>query len=147
MEATEPEPPTILDRTVDHTSDASEIRAIVADIESGLNSNNADLMTVHFATNATVVGANGIPISGRHNLYEAHVRGLAGFLRNEHARYDVTDIVFIRPDIALAHKQARATDATGNAIDPEPTMIALYVLAKSQNRWWVIARQNTLIPV
>lgn len=61
-------------------------------------------------------------------------------------RYDVPTSASPRPDVALAYKGARATDATGEPIDVGYTMIALYVLVKLKGRWWTLARQNTLVP-
>ena len=35
-------------------------------------------------------------------------------------------------------------DADGNDLDVGHTMVALYVLVKEGDSWWVVARQNTL---
>jgi hypothetical protein len=52
----------------------------------------------------------------------------------------------VRPDVALVRKLARAIDAEGEPIDLDHTMCALYALTREQGRWWIVARQNTLIP-
>ena len=54
-------------------------------------------------------------------------------------------MVFVRPDVAVAHKRARATTADGEPIDTDQSMIALYVFVKEDGRWWVAARQNTMV--
>ncbi|MFF5987847.1 SgcJ/EcaC family oxidoreductase [Prauserella flavalba] len=137
--------PIIEDRS-EHEADLAEIRQIIADTETAYNTNDADLLTAHFARNATVVNALGVRLSGRDALLEANRAGLAGFLRDQYASYELFDVLFVRPDVALAHKGARATDATGELIDLDHAMVALYVLVKEDGRWWVIARQNTLVP-
>jgi ketosteroid isomerase-like protein len=53
--------------------------------------------------------------------------------------------VFIRPDVALAFKQAWATDATGELLDPDVAMVATYVMVKHDERWWIVSRANTLV--
>jgi uncharacterized protein (TIGR02246 family) len=61
-------------------------------------------------------------------------------------RYRVVEVTLLRPDVAIAHKTARATTADGTLIDTEPAMVALYVLVKEDGQWWTAARQNTLVP-
>ena len=128
------------------TEDEAAIRGIIADTQTAFNTNDADLMTEHFAPDAAVVTATGTRISGRAALHKANQEGLAGFLRDQYVRYEVTDIRFLRPDVALANKQAHATTETGEPLRLDHSMVALYVLVKRDGRWWVAARQNTLVP-
>ncbi|MEV6276495.1 SgcJ/EcaC family oxidoreductase [Nocardia sp. NPDC051832] len=146
MSATTFEAPTVNDTTVDHTADIAAIEQIVRDTETAYNTNDAELLTSPFTANAAVVNAVGVLMTGRDTLLAANRAGLAGFLKNQYARYDVTDITFLRPDVAIAHKVARATTAEGELIDQDPAMIALYVLVKENGKWWTAARQNTLVP-
>ncbi|MEU8899753.1 SgcJ/EcaC family oxidoreductase [Nocardia sp. NPDC048505] len=146
MSTTAFEAPTVSDTTVEHTADRAAIEQIVRDTETAYNTNDAELLTSPFTANAAVVNAVGILMTGRAALLEANRAGLAGFLKNEYVRYDVADITFLRPDVAIAHKLARATTADGTLIDQEPAMIALYALVKERGKWWTAARQNTLIP-
>ncbi|MCM6776816.1 SgcJ/EcaC family oxidoreductase [Nocardia sp. CDC159] len=145
MNTAHPIAPSITDTTVDHTGDIAAIRAIIGRVESGYNTNDAELMTADFLDNATVVNAMGTLLTGRAELLESSRAGLAGFLKDEYVRYDTIDITFLRPDVAIAHKHARATTPDGDLIDQEPAMIALYVLIKEDGRWWAAARQNTPI--
>ncbi|WP_181783242.1 YybH family protein [Pseudonocardia pini] len=139
--------PTVSDPT-DHTADVAAIRQVVADVETGMNTNDPELLTRHFAANAVAVGVNGRPNVGLAALREAHTAavGPGGFLRDQYVRYEVADVTFVRPDVALARKLARAITEDGEPIDLDHAMSALYVLVKEQERWWVVARQNTLIP-
>ncbi|WP_280436029.1 SgcJ/EcaC family oxidoreductase [Nocardia carnea] len=146
MSATADERPTVEDSTVDHTADVAAIRQLVTDVETGYNTNDAQLMVSGFTANAAAGNAVGTIISGYDALLDSARRGLAGFLADEYVRYAVTDIVFLRPDIAIAHKAARAVTADGEPIDRDPAMVALYVLVRENGRWWVAARQNTLVP-
>ena len=84
-------------------------------------------------------------LSGFQEMLENARAGLAGPLRDQYARYELADVVFLRPDVAVAHKLARAVDAEGEPIDIDHTMIALYVLVREGGRWWFAARQNTMI--
>ncbi|MGH2819831.1 MAG: SgcJ/EcaC family oxidoreductase [Actinomycetota bacterium] len=127
------------------TDDQSMIRAVIKDIETGLNVNDASLMTRHFRRDATVVGANGVLLEGLDAIRDAHEVGLKGFLKDEHVSYEVDGILLVRPDVAVARKVARSADASGVPTESDPSMIATYVLVKDDGHWTIVARQNTLI--
>ncbi|MGH3756539.1 SgcJ/EcaC family oxidoreductase [Actinophytocola sp.] len=128
------------------TEDEAAIRRIVADVQTAFNTNDARLMNKHFAADASVVTAMGKRIVGLDALREATEQGMAAALHDQYVRYDVTDIRFLRPDVALAYKHATATDADGEPLELDHSMVALYVLVKEAGRWLIAARQNTLVP-
>jgi uncharacterized protein (TIGR02246 family) len=137
--------PLIEDTTQDHTADIAAIERVIADIEAGFNRNDPERSVAHFAHNASAVSVGGVQVSGREALLEANRAGLAGPLRDQHARYELADVTFLRPDVAVAHKRAWATTPDGEPIDVGHAMIALYVFVREDGRWWVAARQNTLV--
>jgi uncharacterized protein (TIGR02246 family) len=141
-----PPSPTVVDTSTDHEDDVAAIRQVIADIETGFNTNDPDLSVAHFTRNASSVNVFGAQLTGWDALLEANRTGLAGHLRDESARYELSDIVFIRPDVAIAHKHAWATGPNGETIDVGHTMVALYVLVNEDGKWWIAARQNTLVP-
>ena len=130
----------------DHTADVEAIRRIIADVEKGFNENDAELIVEHFAQNGSVVTAMGMQIDSREAMLESARTGLAGPLRDERAHYELADVLFVRPDVAVAHKHAWATDETGEPKNVGHEMNALYVLVRRNERWWVVSRQNTLVP-
>lgn len=138
--------PRILDSTVDHTTDIEAIRQVIADTERAFNTNDAELLVEHFAENATAVGVTGAQLDGRAAVLAAGHALFAGALRDQLARYELADVTFVRPDVALAHKHATAIDEDGKPLSVGHAMSALYVLVREQGRWWVVARQNTLVP-
>lgn len=140
------EAPVIEDTTVDHTADRAAIEDIIGRVETAYNTNDAELMVSDLAENALIGNAVGVLQTGRETVLEASRAGFAGFLKDQYVRYEVLDITFPLPDMALAHKGARATDAAGELLDLDHAMVALYVLVKKDGRWWVVARQNTLVP-
>ncbi|NNH71605.1 SgcJ/EcaC family oxidoreductase [Nocardia uniformis] len=138
--------PVIEDNTVDHTADRAAIERIIGTVQTAFNTNDAELLVSDLAQNALVGNAVGMLAQGRDAVHAASEIGFAGFLKDQYARYDIKSIVFPQPNTALAHKVAYETTADGELVDTEPAMIALYVLVKENGRWWVVARQNTLIP-
>jgi uncharacterized protein (TIGR02246 family) len=139
-------PPVIEDTSVDHADDIAAIGQVIADIETGFNTNDADLSVAHFARNGSAVNVLGVELHGWDALVESHRTGLAGPLADQRARYEVQDVTFVRPDVAIAHKHAWAVDPDGDDIDVGHAMVALYVLVKEDGRWWIASRQNTLAP-
>jgi uncharacterized protein (TIGR02246 family) len=137
--------PTIGETASDHPDDTAAIARVIEDIEAGFNTNDADLLVGHFAEGGYAVGVTGVVLSGRAEMLEATRQLLAGPLREQYARYEIDDLRFPRPDVAIVRKLARAIDAAGTDIDLDHTMVALYVLLKRDGRWWVAARQNTLV--
>ena len=138
--------PHIEDGTCDHTDDLAAIRQVIADAERAFNGNDADLLVEHFAANATAVGVTGAQLDGRAAVLAASRVLFAGALREQRARYELADVLFVRPDVALAHQHATALDAAGRPTSVGHAMTALYVLVREHGRWWVVARQNTLVP-
>jgi uncharacterized protein (TIGR02246 family) len=126
--------------------DVEEIRQVVADVERGFNTNDAALMNRHVAPDAAIVTALGVRLTGIEEVMAASEAGLAGPLRDQYARYEVRDVRFVRPDVALAYKEAYAVTADGAPVDVDHTMCALYVLVRTGGRWLITARQNTLVP-
>ncbi len=137
--------PHIEDITSDHSADIVAIRGLIADAERAFNDNDADLLVAHFAENVTAVGVTGTRVVGRDAALEASRAAFDGQLHDQQARYDVADVLFVRPDVALVHKDARAVDASGSSIEIGHTMTALYVVVKEGAGWWVVGRQNTLV--
>ena len=138
-------PPTITDTATDHADDIVAITALIADVQAGFNDNDAERLVAGLAENATTVSVNGALSTGRSAVLETGRALLAGPLRDQRARYELRDVVFLRPDVAIAHKYAWALDADGRPTDVGHAMVALYVFVKQNDRWWVASRQNTLV--
>lgn len=138
------QPPIVTDTTINRQRDIDAIKSVISDIETGFNTNDADLSVAHFAQNSSAVDVAGRLISGRDALLAAMRADLAGPFRDQHARYQLTDVVFLRADVAVAHKRAQATTGEGDLLDVGHTMIALYVLVKEGVCWRVAARQCTV---
>lgn len=134
-----------IEDTADHTADEAMIRAIVADTERAFNTGDAELLVAHAADNIIAVGVTGTELTGRAAMLAGGRAAFAGPLKGQRARYEVTSVTFVRPDVALARKHAYAVDDAGEPIDVGHAMTALYVFTRQNGRWWIVARQNTLV--
>lgn len=125
--------------------DEAAIRAVVQDVEDGFNANDPELLSRHFAGDATVVAAFGQMLDGRPAIEDANRAGVASpFLRDAAAHYRVPSVTFLTRDVALARKLAWSTEADASA-GRSPEIVALYVFVRLDERWWIAARQNTLV--
>ncbi|MBE2315790.1 SgcJ/EcaC family oxidoreductase [Solirubrobacter sp. CPCC 204708] len=131
--------------SIQHQADIAELRAIIADVQTGFNENDPELLVGHFTDEGTAVNVMGALLRGREAMLEASRELLTGPLKDERARYVLGDVTFLGPDVAVAHKTARAIDRAGAELDARDAMIALYVFVREAGRWRIAARQNTLI--
>ncbi|WP_460394471.1 SgcJ/EcaC family oxidoreductase [Actinophytocola sediminis] len=63
------------------------------------------------------------------------------------ARYEVTEVRFLRPDVALGHVTVTAATESGEPLRIDHSMRSLFVLTKEDGRWVVAARQDTIVAV
>lgn len=125
--------------------DSAAITAIVANVEKGFNENDPDLLTRDIASDARIVNAVGVELIGLDQIEASARHGLTQTsLSDATAHYRVHGVELLAPDIAVAQKRAWSTPEAAERGD-SPEMVALYVFARRDGRWWVIRRQNTLV--
>ena len=129
----------------DRAADIAAIEAVIATQQTAFNTNDADLFVEPWREHSWSVGVTGRELAGRRAILDAARLGFAGPLADEFAQYEPGDVEFLADNVAIVHAYARATTADGALIDADPSMIALYVLARDGGRWQIVARQNTLV--
>lgn len=128
------------------TADAAALRSIVANVELGFNQNDIELLLQDFAPDARIVNAIGTELVGREQIEASTRAGLSrAHLRDSTAFYRLHGLAMLAPDVAVAHKRAWSTEAAAERGEA-PEMTALYVFTRRERRWWIIRRQNTLVP-
>jgi uncharacterized protein (TIGR02246 family) len=130
-----------------HTTsvDVDAITAIINDTERAFNTGDAALLAAQFHEDAWAVGVNGRQLAGRQQILDASRRLFAGALRGQRARYEIDELRFLSPEVAVLRKHAHAIDGADGDADVGHAMVALYVMAKRDGVWRVVARQNTLV--
>lgn len=124
----------------DREYDVDRIRRIIADHERGFNEKNPDLFAAHYRDRCWVVDVTGTETEGRAALLEQARTALSGPWAEQRARYSPGDVEFLGDDTAITHLYTNATTA-----DVGHAMIGLYVLARTDDTWQVIARHDTLV--
>lgn len=125
--------------------DIIAIHRVIESQQMAFNTNDADLLAEPWRERSWGVGVTGAETVGRSGVREAGKTLLAGPLADQYATYEPGEVEFLADDVAIVHVYARAVTASGQPIDVDHTMIALYVLVREGGRWLIVARQNTLV--
>lgn len=125
--------------------DITAIHRVIATQQEAFNTNDAHLLAEPWRERSWAVSVTGAMLEGRAAVREAAEELLAGPLADEYAVYEPGEVEFLSDRVAIVHVYARAVTSTGEPIDEDPAMIALYVLARDGERWLIVARQNTLV--
>jgi uncharacterized protein (TIGR02246 family) len=68
---------------------------------------------------------------------------LPGAMKDSTATYDVVHVLFIRPDVAAVKVRQRSVTLDGLPIEDRNEGSPLFVMAKEDGRWRLVACQNT----
>ena len=135
-------PPTLAD-PADHTEDRAAIEALLAAVAAGITARDPDACVARFADDARSVIATGRRSTGRDAVREAHVAAFAAAGIPTAARFALLDLVFVRPDVAIATTGAYPAGPDEPVdLDAPPTVVT-WTLVRVDDGWWVAARQFT----
>ncbi|MEW1718430.1 SgcJ/EcaC family oxidoreductase [Streptomyces sp. NPDC093109] len=129
--------------TTTHNPDIRAIRHVVAAIEHSQNNELADAFVGLFREDAVWTTGHGKRLFGREEISAFTRKVLPGAMSDSTATYEVLHVLFIRPDVAAVTVHAQywtlGGEPLGNPGSP------LYVMAKENNDWRLVACQNTEI--
>jgi uncharacterized protein (TIGR02246 family) len=129
---------------------AAEARAAVerqvAELQAGLDSNDAEVYNRHFAADVIWGSPYGALVSGYDRLHEIHTR-LHRSAPVGRSRYVTERVLTPAPGIAVAQVRREALGDDGTPLDAADSFqeMATYVLARRDGEWWLVAGQNTPI--
>ena len=136
-------PPTLSDPG-DHADDVAAIERLVSDVAAGISTQDPDRCVDRFAADARSVIATGVRSVGRDAIHAAHVAAFATAQIPTSARFALLDVVFVRPDVALATTGAYPAADDDIDLDAPPTIVT-WTLVREADGWWVAARQFTRV--
>jgi uncharacterized protein (TIGR02246 family) len=128
------------------TEARAAVERFVAELQAGLLRTDADVYNRHFAGDVIWGGPFGATVAGYGDLHAIHAR-----LHREHragrSRYVVEQVRAPAPGVAIAHVRRVALGEDGQPLDPARSFseMALYVLVRQGDEWWLVAGQNTPI--
>jgi uncharacterized protein (TIGR02246 family) len=141
-----PQAPTLFARHT--TRDRDTILAVIATLQRAVNTSSGDLFDSVLSEDVIWGSPKGQVVIGLDQLNPIH-RRLAAHSRQYgySSRFTLEALGFLSPEIACASVLRTGLDEHGMPLNPSPGFIvrelALYVLARRDDRWWIVSAQNT----
>lgn len=123
------------------SADLQAIERVIATIEHSQVNELPDEFLSLFRSDAIWTTAHGKLLTGLEEIAAFTHKALPGSMANGSVRYELVNVLFIRPDVAAVKARGQYLtldgEPTGNPTSP------LYVMAKEEGRWLLTANQNT----
>lgn len=121
------------------------IKQVVATIEhSQQNELPAEFVSL-FRQDAIWTTAHGKRLFGRDVISDFTYKVLPGAMKDSTATYEVEHVLFIRPDVAAVKVRQQPVTLDGKPIEGESEGSPLYVMAREDGQWRLVACQNTIV--
>ena len=129
--------------TETHSADKEAIQAILQGFVVAWDKHDMNAMSKLFSEDADFVVVTAQHLRGRPEIFRYHDDLHKGLFQDSQRKARWDDLRFIRRDVAIGHIYFEHPDpkATGRA---SRTALALVVLTKDRNKWWIVSFQNTL---
>ena len=128
---------------------AEAVQGLVAELQAGLDSRDADVYNRHFAADVIWGSPFGATVHGYDRLHAIHIQLKREQRGGPSSRYEIVAVLSPAPDVALAQVRRVALDPDGQPVTPSADLTgsfserALYVLVRRDGTWWLAAGQNT----
>ncbi|MEO3814597.1 SgcJ/EcaC family oxidoreductase [Sphaerisporangium sp. B11E5] len=129
---------------LDAEAETAAIKQVVAAVEHSQRTESPEAFVALFRHDAIWTTSAGKRLIGRDEISAFTHQVLPGGMKNLTATYEVTHILFIRPDVAAVKIRQRYLTLPGHQPAGEGT--PLYVMSKENGRWLMTACQNTGVP-
>jgi len=121
------------------------IEQVVASLEHAQQNELPDEFVGLFRADAIWTTGGGKRLTGRDEIAAFTHRVLPGAMKHSTATYEVVHVLFIRPDVAAVKVRQRPVTLEGRPIEGENEGSPIYVMAKEDGQWRLVAGQNTLV--
>jgi uncharacterized protein (TIGR02246 family) len=119
------------------------IRRVIAAVEHSQQNELVDEFVGLFRQDAIWTTAHGKRLLGRDEIAAFTQRVLPGAMEGLTASYQPEHVLFIRPDVAAVKVRQQYTTHDGEPIQGQKQGSPLYVMAKEDGQWRLVACQNT----
>ncbi|GAA2433518.1 SgcJ/EcaC family oxidoreductase [Streptomyces macrosporus] len=126
-----------------YETETEAIRQVVATLQHAQRNELVEEFVSLFRHDAIWTTGHGRRLFGRDEIAAFTRRVLPGAMRESAAVYEVEHVLFIRPDVAAVKVRQRPVTLDGEPIEGERGGSPLYVMAKENGRWLLVACQNT----
>ncbi|MFJ2651248.1 SgcJ/EcaC family oxidoreductase [Streptomyces sp. NPDC087420] len=131
---------TVMDE-VTRAAETEAVRQVIATLEHSQLNELAEEFIGLFRADAIWTTGHGRRLTGREEIAAFTRQVLPGAMKDSTATYEVVQVLFIRPDVAAVKVHAQYLTLDGRPIGNPGTPI--YVMAKEDGRWLLVACQNT----
>ena len=145
MATTQPSQQTPAGGPEQHGRRTAPLVEVVADLERAQNHEDVEGFLRLFRSDAVWVTAHGKRLTGLDEIAAFTRRVLPGAMRDASARYEVVNVLFVRPDVAVVNVRQTPLTADGQPSDRELPGSPVYVLVSEEGRWLIVAGQNTKV--
>lgn len=127
------------------------VDTIVTDLQEGWDTNDAATADRHFSADIAWGSPYGATVHDFDTLFAIHQRLKAAGTGGPSSRYQIERVLPVSQDVVVAHVARLALDANGEPIEPTTgtddafSEMAMYVLVRREDTWWLAAGQNTPI--
>ena len=130
-----------------HTREAEveAIKRVVGVLEHAQQNELPDEFVGLFRQDAIWTTGGGKRLIGRDEISAFTHQVLPGAMKESTATYEVTHVLFIRPDVAAVKVRQLPVTLDGEPIEGQNEGSPLYVMAKEGGQWCLVAGQNTLV--
>ncbi|MGK5551157.1 SgcJ/EcaC family oxidoreductase [Actinomadura kijaniata] len=120
------------------------VTGVVKALEKAFNAKDPDALGEQYARDASWTNAVGRTLGGREEITEFSRPAMTGFLKDSYARYQVVRLLEIAPEVIAVNVAQTPVDASGEPVRA-PHGRALYVIARREDGWKIVAGQNNAI--
>src|SRR5689334_12011380 len=124
--------------------DTTGIEKLVATVQHAQQNELPEEFISLFREDAIWTTAHGKRLSGRDEIASFTRQVLPGAGKEALATYEVSEVLFIRPDVAAVKIRQRRVSPGGEYLDVAEGS-PLYVLSKEDGVWLIAAGQNTVV--
>ncbi|WP_306935641.1 SgcJ/EcaC family oxidoreductase [Streptomyces phaeochromogenes] len=122
-------------------TETEAIKQVIATVQHSQQNELPDEFVGLFRADAIWTTGHGKRLTGRDEISAFTHKVLPGAMKDSTATYEVVHVLFIRPDVAAVKAQAQYWTLEGQPIGNAGT--PLYVMAKEDGQWRLVACQNT----
>jgi uncharacterized protein (TIGR02246 family) len=147
-----PRAPTLFEQHT--TGDRVAILEVISVLEQAVNTSDGDLFDSVLSEDVIWGSPKGQIVLGLDQLNPIHRRLAANSRQYGHSsRFTLEAVGFIGANIACASVRRTGLDEHGLPLDPSQAgdsivqEIALYVLVRQDDRWWIASAQNTPVKI
>ncbi|HTF61166.1 MAG TPA: hypothetical protein VK638_00495 [Edaphobacter sp.] len=140
-----PQAPTFFEQH--RTEDRDAILLVITTLQCAVDTSNGDLFDSVLSEDVIWGSPKGQIVLGLNQLNPIHRRLAANSRQYGHtSRFSLEALGFVGPDFACASVRRIGLDESGLPLAPSRDAIvqelALYVLARRDDRWWIVGAQN-----